>query len=121
MLITGVAVAPVGPLIAIAAGASLVAPITSLYFATLAANKVQGLALTKFIGAAGFLIPVAWFTPEPLQYLFGLFPPYWISKAYWLALDGNPLWFVAFVIGVALQALVVVALARRFDRVAHHD
>jgi fluoroquinolone transport system permease protein len=121
VLVTSVAVAPIGPLIAIAAGASLAAPITSLYFATFAANKVQGLALTKFIGAAGFLIPLAWFTPAPLQYLFGLFPPFWVSKAYWLALDGNPLWFVAWSIGVALQGFVVVALARRFNRVAHHD
>ena len=28
--------------------------------------------IAAFIGAAGFVIPVAWFTLEPLQLLFGL-------------------------------------------------
>lgn len=49
-LITNLAVPPLWQLVLIAAGASLAAPITGLYFAAFAENKVQGLALTKFVG-----------------------------------------------------------------------
>lgn len=121
MLLTNIAVPPPWQLILIAAGAALTAPSTALYFTTFAENKVQGLALTKFVGVAGFLIPLAWFTPQPLQLLFGLFPPYWVSKAYWLALEGNPLWIGALALGVALQALTIVVLARRFHNILHRD
>jgi len=117
--ITNVAVPPLWQLAIIAAGAALSAPITALYFAALAENKVQGLALTKFTGIAGFLIPLAWFTPEPLQFLFGLFPPYWISKAYWLSLAGNPYWLAAWSLGVLLQTALIVLLTRRFHQAAY--
>ncbi|MDQ7790430.1 MAG: hypothetical protein RDU41_10345, partial [Clostridia bacterium] len=100
VLIANVAVPPLWQMALISLGASLGAPIAALYFGAFAENKVQGLALAKFIGAAGFVIPVAWFTPEPLQFLFGLFPPFWVSKAYWLALEGNPLWLGALALGV---------------------
>lgn len=119
VLITGVAVPPLWQLAILAAGASLTAPIALLCVATFAENKVQGLALTKFVGTAGFLIPLAWFTPEPFQFLFGLFPPYWISKAYWLALAGNPWWLAAWATGILLQTALIVLLTRRFRRAAY--
>ncbi|MTI85467.1 MAG: hypothetical protein FH756_16630 [Firmicutes bacterium] len=121
VLITGIAVPPLRQLALLAAGASLVAPITALYFAGFAENKVQGLALSKFVGTAGFLIPLAWFTPEPLQFLFGLFPPYWVSKAYWLVLAGNPLWLGALALGIILQVVMIAALANRFNKVIYRD
>lgn len=82
---------------------------------------MQGLALAQFAGAAGFLIPLAWFTPEPFQFLFGLFPPYWVSKTYWLALAGNPLRPGALALGVVLQAALIAALTRRFNKVIYRD
>lgn len=121
VLITNIAVPPLWQLALLAAGASLAAPITALYFATFAENKVQGLALAKFASAAGSLIPLAWFTPEPFQFLLGLFPPYWVSKAYWLALAGNPLWPAALALGVVLQAALIAALTRRFSKVIYRD
>lgn len=119
VLITNIAVPSLWQLALIAAGASLSAPIASLYFATCAENKIQGLALTKFVATAGFLIPLAWFTPEPFQFLFGLFPPYWVSKAYWLALEGNPLWLGALALSVVLQGAAIVMLSRRFNKVIY--
>lgn len=121
VLITNVAVLPLWQLALISVSASLIAPIVALYFAVFAENKVQGLALAKFIGAAGFVIPVAWFTPEPLQFLFGLFPPFWVSKAYWLALEGNPLWLGALALGVVLQLALIAILARRFNAVIYRQ
>ena len=119
VLIINQALPPLHVLVLIAAGASLLAPIASLFFASVAQNRVQGLALTKFIGLAGVFVLVAWFIPEPYQWIVGLFPPFWINKAYWMALAGNPYWPLALAVGVVTQAMLIVWLARIFRRVAY--
>jgi len=121
VLIVNVAVPPLWQLALLSAGASLSAPLALLYLAIFAENKVQALALIKFLGIAGFIIPLAWFIPEPLQFLFGLFPPYWVSKAYWLALEGNPLWLGSLALGVVLQMVAIVAFSRRFNKVIYRN
>ncbi len=120
-LIINVALPPVLPMVLIAVGGALTAPITTLFFIVFARNKVQGFALTKFTGIAGLLIIAAWFVPEPVEFLFGLFPPYWVSKAYWLVLEGNPLWVLALVAGVVLQLALIFWLARRFNQVIYRS
>lgn len=105
----------------LAAGASLTAPIGSLFFATFAANKVQGFAFTKFTGVAGWTIMLGWFVPMPFQLLLGVFPPFWISKAYWMILEGNNLWIGALAIGIVLQLGLIYALMRRFNKVAYQS
>ncbi len=58
----------------LALAAALAAPLYALILATFAHNKVQGLALMKGMGIF-FLAPiVAWFTPEPWQWLLGVMP-----------------------------------------------
>ena len=92
---SGPAVAPLWPLNAIAAGASPAAPLTGLSFATFAANLAQELAPTVSAAAAlmaDALIPLAWCAPEPLEQLCRLLPPFWVSEAYWMALDCDALW-----------------------------
>jgi len=119
VLFIGQALLPLGHLVLLAAGAALTAPIVALFFATFAENKVQGFALSKFGGIAGWFILGGWFVPEPWQWLFGLFPPFWVSKAYWMALEGRALWWVVLLVGVVLQAGLMFLLMRRFDQVAH--
>ncbi len=113
------ALVPLWQLVLIAAGASLVAPIAALFFATFAENKVQGFAVSKFIGIAGWVIILGWFVDGPFQWLFGLFPPFLISKAYWMALDGQGLWWVALLGGIVLQAGMLFWIMRRFNKVAY--
>jgi fluoroquinolone transport system permease protein len=113
------AVIPLGQLLLIAAGAALTAPIGSLFYVILAENKVQGFALAKFVGIVGWLILLGWFVPEPWQWLFGLFPPFLISKAYWMAFEGRAWWWVALLAGVVLQAGVIAVLVQRFHRVVY--
>jgi fluoroquinolone transport system permease protein len=110
---------PLWQLVLIAAGGALTAPITTLLFATFAENKVQGFAMTKFTGTAGMLILLSWFVAEPAQLLFGLFPPFWVSKAYWLALENNPLWIGSLLPGIVLQLAVILLLVRRFQTAAY--
>ena len=110
---------PLWQLLLIAAGASLVAPIAALFYAIFAENKVQGFAVAKFAGLIGYLVVLAWFVPEPWQWLVGLFPPYWICKAYWMALDGHGLWWLALLAGVVLQLGLVQVMVHRFKKVAY--
>lgn len=121
LLFINLALLPLWQLLLIAAGASLTAPIFSLFFAVFAQDKVQGFAYSKFGGISGWSILIGWFVPEPWQWLIGLFPPFWISKAYWLALEGRGLWWVALIIGIVLQIGLINWLVQRFNKVAYKE
>lgn len=108
------ALVPLWQLLLLSAGASLTAPIATLFYATFAQNKVQGFAMAKFVGLAGWLIVLGWFVPEPFQWLFSIFPPFLISKAYWLALEGASLWWAVLIGGVLLESTAIAVLIRRF-------
>ena len=115
----GLALVPWWQVLLLAAGGSLGAPIAALFYVTFAENKVQGFAMSKFISIAGWIILIAWFVDEPWQWLFGLFPPYWICKAHWMALGGDPFWWAALLLGVALHLAALAWFVRRFQRVAY--
>ena len=119
LLFINQALVPLWQLLLISAGASLTAPIATLFYAIFAENKVQGFAMAKFVGIAGWTILLGWFVDEPLQWLFGLFPPFWISKAYWMAYDGHALWWLALIVGIVLQAGLIYWLMERFNKVAY--
>ena len=118
-LIVNQALLPLWQMILIAAAGGLTAPIISLFFATFAADKVQGFAYSKFAGISGWVILIGYFVPEPWQWLLGLFPPFWVSKAYWLALAGNGWWWAALVISVVLQLATIRWMIRRFNDAAY--
>jgi len=105
----------------LAVSASLVAPITALMLAMFASDKVQGLALTKVGGVSGLLILVGWFVPEPGQWALGIFPPLLTAKAYWLAREGQPLWWLPCAAAIATQLILLRWVLRRFRRVAFND
>jgi len=65
------------------------------------------------------LILLAWFVSEPFQWLFGLFPPFLISKAYWMAFEGNNFWWIALIIGIILQLGLIVVLMKQFNKTAY--
>lgn len=113
------ALLPLWQLTLMAAGAALGGPIVALAFAVFAENKVQGFAFSKFGGIAGWSILLGWFVPEPWQWLIGLFPPFWVSKAYWMALDGRPLWWLVLLIGIVLQLGLIALLLQRFNKAAY--
>lgn len=118
VLLNWVAV-PWWQLLLIAAGGGLVATPIMLFMACLSENKVQAFATIKIVGGSGLLFFGAWFVPQPLEFLFGLFPPYWSVKAYWAAAAGDALWWLYWAIGVVYLAAVTWALSRWFSRVAY--
>ncbi len=119
VLFIGQAILPIGKLIVIAAGASFIAPIATLFYATFAQNKVQGLAIAKFAGLAGWIILIAWFVSEPWQWLFSLFPPFLVCKAYWMAFAGNNFWWLVLLIGILLQVGLIAGLVHLFKKLVY--
>lgn len=105
---------PSWQLLPLAAAASLTAPLSVLAYATFADNKIQGLAYTKFAGLAGLVILVGYFVPQPWQWLLGVFPPFLVAKAYWMALEGQSWAVVPLIAGALFQIGLIRALLRRF-------
>ncbi len=119
LLTVNLAPLALGEVLVIALGASLTGPLATLFYAVYAENKVQAFAIAKFVGIAGWIILIGWFVAEPFQWLFGLFPPFLTSKAYWMALDGNPNWWIVHAIGIATQLGLIALLANRFKTAAY--
>ena len=115
--IVGLVPLPVATLLAIAVLSGFSAPILALAFGILAENKVAGLALQKILSQVLLLPILAYFLPEPFQWLAGVFPTYWPLKAFWLASAGEPV-LLPLAIGLAVNAVALALLVRAFDRVA---
>jgi fluoroquinolone transport system permease protein len=107
---------PYAPLLPIALVAAVEAPIFALLLASLAGNKVQGLAVMKGLSLVLVTPILAYFTPAPWQWLFGLVPTFWPVKAFWQALAGEP-WWPTVLIGLVIHAVVLWLLLRHFQRV----
>jgi len=107
---------PFGQMLLIALGGALTGPLVMLYLAIMANSKLQGMNYAKILSFVGFLIIIGYFIPEPFQWIFGLFPPYWVSKAYWAALDGGGFWYLYLTLGIVLQGAAILWLAKVFIR-----
>ena len=100
-------------LIPIAFVSGALAPLFGLILATLASNKVEGLALMKALSI--FLIGplAAYFIDSNWQLLMGILPTYWPAKAFWVASERGNFWpYVA--IGAIYNLLLVTLFLRRF-------
>ncbi|MCL5108576.1 MAG: hypothetical protein M1401_06890 [Chloroflexi bacterium] len=81
--------------------------LTELYLVAFAANKVEGFAQMQIIASSGVVLFAAWFLPQPWDLLVGLYPPYWAVRAYWLAVAGDPNWWLALLVGLAYMLAVL--------------
>ncbi|KAB1190392.1 ABC transporter permease [Haloferax sp. MBLA0076] len=108
---------PLVSFLAISFVASLHTAVAGLLMASLAANTVEGVAVSKLLG---FLIigPVAAIAlvGEPFQFVAGVLPPFWAAKAAIAVLDGTGGEWFYLAVGLAYQAVVVGALLRVFLR-----
>ncbi|MEO2018737.1 MAG: hypothetical protein ABGZ53_30685 [Fuerstiella sp.] len=112
--IIALALPPWPALIGVGLAAAPASAIYALLLATVANNKVQAFAYMKLFGIGAWFVIVAWFLPEPWQWLVAIYPPYCASKAYWVAEAGGnawPLWVLA---GLVSSAVWVVVLQRLF-------
>jgi fluoroquinolone transport system permease protein len=99
--------------ITIVAGFS--APLLALVLAIAAPNKVAGFAVAKVMNAVNLLPVVAYFVRRPLQFVAGIFPPYWPMRALWSAAAGEA-YGAYLVIGTIVSGLALFLAAWLFDR-----
>ncbi|MCJ8325049.1 MAG: hypothetical protein HRU29_09160 [Rhizobiales bacterium] len=111
---------PAWQLVLLCISASQVSTIVALFLVLTAQNKVQGFAMGKFTSIAGFTIMIGWFVPDTWQWLLGIFPPFLVHKAYWLALEGNNLWWLALAIGTLAQIIAIYFMAKKFNKLVYN-
>lgn len=106
--------------VACALTAAPFAVLYAVFIGSMAANKVQGLALVKGVGILQVPALIAWFVPWPWHELAGIVPHYWPLKVFWEFDAGRPLsgWAHA-ALGIAYQSVWVAFFARRLARVTH--
>jgi fluoroquinolone transport system permease protein len=80
---------------------------------------VQGFAMSKFTALAGMVIVFGYFASPGAQWFFGVFPPFWVSKAYWLMLEGSALSWAALAMAVITQVVAILFLAKLFRRAVY--
>ena len=73
----------------------------------------------KLVSGVSMLPMAAYFIEGPLHYLFGVFPPFWIFKAWWVAVDGGSTWWVYALVGVLTNLILLGWMKSRFERVVH--
>lgn len=114
--IVGIELLPFWQLVLLCASASLVSILVSLFLTLTAQNKIQGFAMGKFTSIAGWVIMGGWFLPENWQWLLGIFPPFLVHKAYWLALEGDNMWWLALALGTILQIAAIYFMSKKFNQ-----
>jgi fluoroquinolone transport system permease protein len=93
--------------------ASLEAPMLALFLGAFAANKVEGLAVSKAMGIT-FMAPLAGYLVESnWQLLAGLFPPYWVTQAF-LAAGGGEGYVFYTLGGLLVHGLAIWILVKKF-------
>ncbi len=92
----------------------LSAVVCLLLIVAVASNKIQGLAMVRALGMLIAGLPcLPWFIDSAWNLAFGVLPPYWAAKAFWVASD-NGVWWPYVVGGVVYNAAVAWLLLRRF-------
>lgn len=101
-------------LIPIGMVAGLSAVVTLLLIVSVASNKIQGIAMVRLLGIVIAGLPLLpWFVDSAWNLAFGVLPPYWAAKAFWVASDHGT-WWPYLLGGVFYNLAVAWPLFRRF-------
>jgi fluoroquinolone transport system permease protein len=94
--------------------AGLSAVVTMLLIVAVASNKIQGIAMIRTLGMLIAGLPcLPWFIDSAWNLAFGVLPPYWAAKAFWVASD-HGVWWPYVVVGMVYNVAVAWPLFRRF-------
>lgn len=115
--LTGLVTAGPAALVCWALVCAPMAPLAALFFASFAANKVQGFALMKASGVIAWPAMIAWFIPMPWQLAMGISPHYWFVKTVWITEQGSGGAWPFATIALLYQSALLLLLLRRFERV----
>ena len=94
--------------------AGLSAVVTLLLIVVVASNKIQGIAMIRALGMLMAGLPaLPWFIDSAWNLAFGVLPPYWAAKAFWVASEHGT-WWPYLLVGVVYNLAVAWPLFRRF-------
>lgn len=94
--------------------AGMSAVVTLLLIVALAGNKIQGIAMVRALGMLIAGLPcLPWFVESAWGLAFGVLPPYWAAKAFWVA-SAHGTWWPYLLVGVVYNTAVAWPLFRRF-------
>ena len=102
--------------IPVAIMASLEAPLMTLVLGTFAANKVEGLAISKGLGLLNFAPVAAYFIKSDWQLLAGILPPYWITKAFLSIYMNYEGYWIYIICGLTVHILLILVMLKRFNK-----
>ncbi len=101
-------------LLPVGAVAGLAAVVTLLLIVSIAHNKIQGIAVIRLLGIVIAGLPcLPWFVQSSWSLAFGVLPPYWAAKAFWVAWNDGT-WWTYVLGGLVYNAMVGYLLLRRF-------
>jgi fluoroquinolone transport system permease protein len=101
-------------LVSIGLLSGLSAVVSLLLIVAMANNKIQGLAALRALGMLIAGLPcLPWFIDSGWNLAFGVLPPYWAAKAFWVASDHGT-WWPYLLAGVAYNLAIAWPLFRRF-------
>ncbi|MHA7663129.1 ABC transporter permease [Mycolicibacterium sp. HS_4_1] len=101
-------------LIPIGMVAGLSAVVTMLLIVSVAGNKIQGIAMVRLLGIIIAGLPcLPWFVDSTWNLAFGVLPPYWAAKAFWVA-SAHGTWWPYLLAGFAYNVAIASLLLRRF-------
>lgn len=93
---------------------SFISALTGIFLAmmvvSMAGNRVEGLALSKFMGISFLGLILVWFIPVPYSYFSAFLPSFWIGK---LLMDGASLF--SFTLGLLSCFILILFFIRRFS------
>lgn len=92
------------------------APIISLCLVAMAANKIEGLALSKGVGLLVFIPIVIYFVPGPLHFVGGILPTFWAAKLFFVEASNLSVVLLIGCLGVLINVLCILFLTKRFLR-----
>ncbi|MBN3459057.1 ABC transporter permease [Mycobacterium sp. DSM 3803] len=94
--------------------AGLSAVVTLLAIVAVAGNKIQGIAMVRALGMLIAGLPcLPWFIDSAWNLAFGVLPPYWAAKAFWVASD-HGVWWPYLLGGLIYNLVIAWPLFRRF-------
>ncbi|MFZ5642269.1 MAG: hypothetical protein ACOY46_01615 [Bacillota bacterium] len=96
--------------------ASLEAPMMALFLGAFAANRIEGLALSKAFGIFLLAPFSAYLVESPWQLIAGIFPQYWVSRMFLASMEAGWLYGIYTITGLLLHAFYFYLLLGRFKR-----
>ncbi len=116
LLIIDLVMLPMWQMLLFCAAGSLFSILAALFLVITADNKVQGFAMGKFLSIGGWVMMVGWFIPPPWQWFAGIFPPFFVHKAYWMALEGEAFWWLILALSTILQIITIYLMNKKYTK-----